>query len=85
MTPPGEGSEGTVLAFSGHFLRRSACALGIHMVHEYPFPARAGPPSIRYCIWCGESDDKRWSWVGTDHRFDLGGSMSLIRYREAVP
>ncbi len=74
-------AEVTVLVFGGGVLRRLACALRIHRTREGPVPCD-GPLSIRYCIWCGESDDWRWTWAWTTHRFDLG-QVSLVRYREA--
>ena len=76
--------EVTVIAYGGRILRRAACALGIHKAKTGPAPEEAIANSIRFCIWCGESDDARWSWVGTDHRYDLGRGVSLVRYREAV-
>ncbi len=79
-------SEVTVLAFGGRTLRRAACALGLHGVKEGPVPG-TGPTSIRFCIWCGLSNDPRWCWVWTNHRSDLdsrGRTVSLVTYREAV-
>ena len=73
-------AEVTVLVFRGGALRRLACGFGIHQVKEGPVP-REVPLSIRYCIWCGESDDPRWEWAWTTHQFDLG-QVSLVRYRE---
>ena len=75
--------EVTVVAFHGRILRRAACALGIHKAKTGPVLMEAGPTSIRYCTWCGESDDARWKWVGTDHRYDLGPRVALVTYREA--
>ena len=82
MTPPEDRPEVTVFAFGGRFPRRVACALGLHQMHERPVQ----PASIRYCIWCGETDDARWSWVYTDHRVECGRWVSRVRYRrEAAP
>ncbi len=79
-------SEATVLGRGGGFFRSLACALGIHGVKEGPAPP-GGPPSIRFCIRCGLSNDPRWCWVWTNHRSDLdsrGRTVSLVTYREAV-
>ena len=86
MTPPDQESEVTVLAFGGRFSRRFACALRLHKMKESPAPSSAGPASIRYCIWCGETDDASWRWVYTDHRVEYGRWVSRVRYRrEASP
>ena len=74
-------AEVTVVAMGGARLRRLACALGLHQPREGPAPS-GGPTTIRFCIWCGESSDRRWSWVYTEHRWDLGPWISFVKYRE---
>ena len=76
--------EVTVIAFGGRTLRQLACALGIHKTKEGPVPGDSGPSSIIYCIWCGESNDRRWDWALTVHRWDLGEGISFVKYREAA-
>ncbi len=86
MTPPEDRPEVTVFAIGGRFPRRVACVLGLHAMKEGSAPPSAGPASIRYCIWCGETDDAGWSWVYTDHRVECGRWVSRVRYRrEATP
>lgn len=77
-------TEVTVVTFGGRALRQLACALGIHQTKTGPVPGTSGPTSIRYCIWCGESDDPRWEWAFTSHRWDLGPGIAFVQYREAV-
>ena len=78
------GAEVTVLATHGGFFRRAACALGLHEVRELLAPFDGGPGSIRFCRWCGQSDDPRWDWACTQHRGDLGGWISFVVYRGAL-
>ena len=80
MTP----SEVTVVAFGGRLLRRMACGLGIHATKVGPVPNESGPVSIAFCPWCGESNDRRWDWALTTHRWDLGEGISFVKYPEAA-
>ena len=84
---PGEAppSEVVVRATHGGPLQRAACILGLHLVRELPSPARGGPRSIRFCWWCGESDDPRWVWRYTLHLPQTDETVSLVHYRTVEP
>ena len=72
----------TVTARHGGRLQRIACALGIHdrlSGQQVVGGDAEGPATIQYCIWCAESSDPRWVWVGTVH----DGALSFVEYRAA--
>ena len=72
----------TITAPHGGRLQRVACALGIHDRFLGEKVVSFGgdfPAIIRYCIWCAETSDPRWIWVGTVH----DPSVSFVEYRMA--
>lgn len=72
----------TVTARHGWRFQRLACALGLHdrfSGQQIVTVDGDRPATIRYCIWCAETSDPRWVWVGTVH----DGVLGFVEYRAA--
>ncbi len=68
----------TVVATWGGFLRRLACALGIHRrAREFATDAYGAPTFMDYCPACGAADASQWEWTYSTHYPDV----SLVSYR----